>query len=87
MANKYALLYSVDTCRGMDIASLNKIINFIRTHKPERWAVYKQVHNGREFHNATDQDFLVDHNDSYWFNCMVKPSGLVIPLEERDETV
>jgi len=33
------------------------------------YAIYKTSVNGRRFHNATDEDFLVEHfNDPYWLN-------------------
>lgn len=31
------------------------------------YSIYKQYHNGRMFHNATDENFLVEHKDDpFW---------------------
>lgn len=30
------------------------------------WSLYRDFYQGRPFHNATDSDYLVDHDDPYW---------------------
>ena len=35
----------------------------------DHWAIYKTFANGRPFHNATDEAYLVEHfRDPYWLN-------------------
>lgn len=72
----YELLYTKLNCRGLLRGNKEKIRKYLCNINPEQWAVYRTMFNGHTFHNATDVDFLVDHNDSFWYNCNVKPSGL-----------
>ena len=32
------------------------------------WALYRAFVNGQEFHNSTDERYMVEHNDPYWRN-------------------
>ena len=35
----------------------------------KHWAIYRAYVQGRPFHNATDERFLIEHhNDPYWLN-------------------
>jgi len=33
-----------------------------------RWAIYREYTAKGRFHNATDEDFLICHDDTYWHN-------------------
>ena len=30
------------------------------------WAIYRDYVNGKPFHNATDETFLIEHNDPFF---------------------
>lgn len=72
----YELLYTKLSCRGLLRGNKKEIYKYLHDINPEQWAVYFTIFRGEVFHNATDEKFLVDHNDNYWFNCRVEPSGL-----------
>lgn len=45
------------------LSYLRKIAKALR-----RWAIYRDYVQGRPFHNATDERYLIDHDDLYWHN-------------------
>ena len=41
----------------------------VRGDTLKHWAIYRLFVNGRPFHNATDEKYLVEHwRDPYWLN-------------------
>ena len=48
--------------------SMQRARRFIKANNLARWAIYRPYVNGRPFHNATDPDYLIEHNDPYWRN-------------------
>jgi hypothetical protein len=64
---QYILLYTDKRqCRGQRKGTKHALLAFAQTQP--KWALYKLYHRGRIFHNATDPDYLVAHDDPYWQN-------------------
>ena len=79
--NTEEVLYTKDNMRGMFKGSRNSIIKFLRNVKPERWAIYRANLNGFNFHNSSDEGFLIDHNDTFWINKGVSRGQLSMNLD------
>ena len=47
---------------------MHKAKRFIEENDLRRWAIYRSYVNGRPFHNATDESYLIEHDDIYWHN-------------------
>jgi len=65
------LLYT-DTirCRGQFTGTERQCRAFLArwAGRLDDWALYKAYHQGRPFHNATDERYLIDHDDPFWRN-------------------
>jgi len=49
--------------------SIDALRERARKLKLKHWAIYRDSVRGRKFHNATDEDYLVEHfNSPYWLN-------------------
>lgn len=63
------LLYTdAFNCRGQRRGTYHELLRFANTHPLLCWAIYWEHLQGQRFHNATDRNFLVDHDDPYWHN-------------------
>lgn len=78
------IIYTKNNCVGIrknihTIADAKKILLKIR---PERWAVFLDYYKGRRFHNATDINFVVAHDDTYFKNIgYVPPTQFTLQKE------
>lgn len=45
-----------------------KLRKLVQQGEFTRWAIYRDFYKGRPFHNATDPDYLIAHDDPYWHN-------------------
>jgi hypothetical protein len=56
-------------CRTMFEGTIQKARNFASVNDLRFWSIYRPMFKGRNFHNATDPDFLIEHNnDPFWLN-------------------
>lgn len=64
------IIYSKNNCAGLkkNIRTISEAKTFLRKIKPERWALFLDYYKGRRFHNATDINFVVAHDDTYFKN-------------------
>lgn len=64
------IIYTKNNCVGIekDIRTIADAKRFLLNLRPEIWAVFLDFYKGRKFHNATDIDFVVAHDDTYFKN-------------------
>ena len=57
-------------CRGLYKGTYAKCLAFVRSQAENLtdWSIYRAYLNGKPFHNATDEAFLLDHDSRYWRN-------------------
>lgn len=68
----YILLYTDKRqVRGMIKGRKAPLLAFAK--RQPIWALYKAYHNGRPFHNGTDPNYLICHDDPYWHAQEVTP--------------
>ena len=81
----YTLLGTQLNCRTIMTGSLSKLRKFGATL--DYYAIYRNIANGKAFHNATDKEFLVEeHNDPYWRNVTMSEAGFVHISECSDKS-
>ena len=55
--------------RTMFEGTLPKVRHFAKVNNLKHWAIYRPYFQGRPFHNATDERYLIEHcNSPYWLN-------------------
>ena len=61
------LLYTdAYNCRSQRCGMYHELVRFAIERQARCWAIYLEYRQGQRFHNATDADYLVDHDDPYW---------------------
>lgn len=61
------LLYTdACNCRAQRRGTYHELVHFAIARQAHCWAIYLEYWQGQRFHNATDRDYLVDHDDPYW---------------------
>lgn len=63
------LLYTdANCCCGQRRGTYHELVRWTIERDVHRWAIYMEYLQGERFHNATDRNFLVDHDDVAWHN-------------------
>jgi hypothetical protein len=73
------MLYTDRNCiRGSVTGSFPILARIAKDAEFRQWAIYWENLIYGNFHNATDERYLVAHNDDYWINRGFSPTELKI---------